>query len=396
MSWVMYAWIAILSMCLGTAAGQEDLCACSPSKYTFKLDFSLTCPPVDVSRNGGISATFCQISPFGDADLNITDLVPVEVQYIDVLELGQGFEVLSQDNITGTFVDGDTFEYESLVTVGEENIPKVIQLNIFAYNDAGEPIINFYAIAYSNACDEYPTLIEGESAGWTQFAKLEAPSPDVCPAVGTLTPDTDAPTTAPVTPATDAPTAAPTTPATDAPTAAPVTPDTDAPTVAPITPATDAPTTAPITPATDAPTVTPGTPSPTKAPVDITKPPTDMSMAMNIVLDDFEKGANEWADIQYGITDLSMSMSMPSYGGAYLRKQTKEAKSEKSVKAKSEKSVKVKSEKSAKVKSEKSAKVKSEKSVKAKSVKAAKNPVPKSTKDETVRRRRRLRVHRVD
>lgn len=175
LSWVVYAWIAILLMCLGTAVGQEDLCACSPSKYTFTLDFSLTCPPVDVSRNGGISATFCQISPFGDADLNITDLVPAEVQYIDVLELGQGFEVLSQDNITGTFVDGDSFEYESLVTAGEENIPKVIQLNIFAYNAAGEPIVNFYAIAYSNACDEYPALIEGESAGWTQFVSNMLP-----------------------------------------------------------------------------------------------------------------------------------------------------------------------------------------------------------------------------
>ena len=171
----MYAsvMVLVLSLCLGRAAADEydlaPLCACSPSKYMFTLDFSLTCPPVNVTRNAGISATFCQISPFGDPDMNITDLVPVEVQYVDVLELGQGFEVLTQENITGTFMDGDTIEYTSIVMSDAVDIPKVIQLNIFAFNAKREPIVNFFAIAYSNDCDEYPTLIEGESAGWTQF-----------------------------------------------------------------------------------------------------------------------------------------------------------------------------------------------------------------------------------
>jgi hypothetical protein len=153
----------------------QSLCSCSPSAYTFTLDFSLTCPPVNVTRNGGISATFCQISPFGDAQSNITDLVPVEVGYVDVLELGQAFEVLTQVNITGTFKDGDTIPYTSIASSGtssDAEIPKVIQLNIFAFNAAGEPLVNFFAIAYSNNCDEYPTLIEGESAGWTQFVSL--------------------------------------------------------------------------------------------------------------------------------------------------------------------------------------------------------------------------------
>ena len=168
---------------LFVAAQQPDssLCACSPSSYKFTLDFSLTCPPVNVTKNGGIAATFCQISPFGTAESNITDLVPVEVGYIDVLELGQNFEVLTQDNITSSssdsdpsFQDGDSFEYTSIVIVNPENdqIPKVIQLNIFGRNAAGEPVVNFFAIAYSNDCDEYPTLLEGESAGWTQFVSF--------------------------------------------------------------------------------------------------------------------------------------------------------------------------------------------------------------------------------
>jgi hypothetical protein len=159
-----------------TVSDGQPLCSCSPSTYIFTLDFSLTCPPVNVTRNGGIAATFCQVSPFGDAESNITDLVPVEVGYVDVLELGQAFEVLTQVNITGTFVDGDTIPYTSIASSSgsssDDEIPKVIQLNIFAFNAAGQPIVNFYAIAFSNNCDEYPTLLEGESAGWTQFVSF--------------------------------------------------------------------------------------------------------------------------------------------------------------------------------------------------------------------------------
>ena len=169
--WIASAAVALSLFC--ERAMSQDVCSCSPSKYTFTLDLSLTCPPVNVTRNRGISATFCQISPFGDADSEIEDLIPVEVENIEILELGQAFEVLSQQNITGLSVDGDTFDYTSIIAnEGNEDITKVIQLNIFAFNAAGEPIVNFFAISYSNVCDAFPTLIEGESAGWVHFVSL--------------------------------------------------------------------------------------------------------------------------------------------------------------------------------------------------------------------------------
>lgn len=59
------------------ALPDPELCGCAPGTYTFTFDFGLTCPPVNVTRDGGVAATFCQISPFGDPDQNITDLVPV-------------------------------------------------------------------------------------------------------------------------------------------------------------------------------------------------------------------------------------------------------------------------------------------------------------------------------
>lgn len=62
---------------LGNPAGGQDICACAPTTYEFTFDFGLTCPPINVTRDGGVAATYCQIFPFGDPDQNITDTVPV-------------------------------------------------------------------------------------------------------------------------------------------------------------------------------------------------------------------------------------------------------------------------------------------------------------------------------
>jgi hypothetical protein len=167
--------LVILLSFFGIADGQlGDLCSCSPTSYTFTFNFGLTCPPVNVTRNGGIKATYCQISQFGNATSSITDLVPVEVGFVDIVELGQAFNVLSQENITGTFFDGDSFSYTSIVALNDtlEELPKVLQLNIFGFNADGEPIVNFYALAFTNICTVYPILFEGDSAGWTEFVSI--------------------------------------------------------------------------------------------------------------------------------------------------------------------------------------------------------------------------------
>ena len=44
------------------------------SSYEMSFDFSLVCPPVDVTLNGGVAETSCQISPLGGV---FDDVVPV-------------------------------------------------------------------------------------------------------------------------------------------------------------------------------------------------------------------------------------------------------------------------------------------------------------------------------
>jgi hypothetical protein len=99
--------VATACSLFGSATAQYDvpdpeICGCAPGTYTFTLDFGLTCPPVNVTRNGGVAATFCQVSPFGDADQNITDLVPVRKKLHD--HEGQTQRLVSKSRFASLFL----------------------------------------------------------------------------------------------------------------------------------------------------------------------------------------------------------------------------------------------------------------------------------------------------
>ena len=167
-----------VSLLADRAGAQEigtEICYCAPNSYEFTLDFSLTCPPVNITLGNAVAATTCQVSPFGDPA--VSDLVPVTVNSIDILELNQNLQVMVQENIASTFLDGHPFSYVSYAAIpGEivnpEDLPRAIQLNIVGVNKEGEEIINVYLITFTNACGAYPVLYEGQFAGWTRFVSF--------------------------------------------------------------------------------------------------------------------------------------------------------------------------------------------------------------------------------
>jgi hypothetical protein len=155
----------------GAVIGQ-DICSCAPSNYEFTLDFSLFCPPVNITQGDAVAATTCMVSPFGNSE--VADLIPVAVQSIDILELNQNLDIIVQENIAGNFGDGDTFRYSSIAALPGEivdpvDLPRAIQLNLIGVNQFDEPIINVYLITFTNDCQSYPVLFEGQYAGWTRF-----------------------------------------------------------------------------------------------------------------------------------------------------------------------------------------------------------------------------------
>lgn len=167
--------LLLLLSCVTPSGGQEigtEICYCAPNTYEFTLDFALFCPPVNITIGDAVAATTCMVSPFGDP--SVTDLIPVSVSSIDILELNQGLQVMMQENIAGDFADGDTFQYTSYAAlpgeiVNPEDLPRAIQINIIGVNANDEPIINVYLITFTNSCGSYPVLFEGQSAGWTRF-----------------------------------------------------------------------------------------------------------------------------------------------------------------------------------------------------------------------------------
>lgn len=245
----------------GVVTGQEigtEICACSPRSYEFTLDFSLTCPPVNIPVGDAIEDTTCLISPFGALD--VEDLAPVSVDSIDILELGQNLRVIAQTGIVQPLNDGDSFTYTSVVadpdSIGEvQQVPKGMQINIVGNNQNGDRIINAFLVTFTNECDKYPVFEEGQSAGWAKFTGLGPGTPELCSAIEPV--PTESPTMSPV---------------------APVEPPQPEPTPSPTSKPTPEPTPKPTPEPTSEPTPNPTskpTPTPSFAPTDI-----DMSMSL--------------------------------------------------------------------------------------------------------------------
>ena len=83
-------------------------------------------------------------------------------------------QVVSQTVRTGTFVDGGTFTYTSIIATQPSVIPRGLQLVITGLNSNEESTIQTYIITYTNDCGIFPVLTEGQRAGWTIFVSYTA------------------------------------------------------------------------------------------------------------------------------------------------------------------------------------------------------------------------------
>jgi len=175
------SWFHVMMMMFSLFACTEgqtigvDICSCAPREYNFELDFSLFCPPVNITTGDAVAATTCLVGP--QQDPNVADLIPVAVQKIEIFELNQRLQISVQEVISGSFGDGDTFSYESIAALPGEivdpnNLPRAIQINIEGINQSDEAIINSFLITFTNQCGRFPVLFEGQSAGWTRFVSF--------------------------------------------------------------------------------------------------------------------------------------------------------------------------------------------------------------------------------
>ena len=106
------------------------------------------------------------------------DTVPVSIYSIQFLEVDNSFNVINQDSkyVRGIdFQDGDTFEYDSILskplaqTLGV--VPYGMNMVLRGVNAAGEPVRNVFTITYTQDCG-IQTFQKGEAIGWVAFVSI--------------------------------------------------------------------------------------------------------------------------------------------------------------------------------------------------------------------------------
>ncbi len=170
-------WTLLLTVALQAVPVQGQIgvtiCACQPSVYEFKLNFSLTCSQKTVVGPGIVSSA-CTV----DTELaqNVTDFTPVRVTTIQILELNQNLDVIAQTFLNGNYGSGDTFRYVSVTvspnTTSALQISKGIQISLAGTNQFDQALVNFWLILFTNDCGIYPVILQGQEIGWTIFVSL--------------------------------------------------------------------------------------------------------------------------------------------------------------------------------------------------------------------------------
>jgi len=161
--------ILLLHLKYSISQEQQIVCDCAPSSYKWSLDFSRTCPPnnITVGPETGISVDSCLIAA---ADADVTDLVPVVVNQVLIVEFDENLSQRNQFDIEDAqLVNGDDLVYVS-AGKSKDFIPAGIQMRLFCSNANNDRMLMQWAIFYSNRCDVLPFEGGGrESLGFTVF-----------------------------------------------------------------------------------------------------------------------------------------------------------------------------------------------------------------------------------
>ena len=134
-------------------------------------------------ENGGIVDATCLVTGFDD--VNVTDLIPVAVSSVQLIEIGESGAPAAVAQETGDFRDGSTVTYTSISFEGAV-APRAFQVRALGRNAAGEPLVLQWAVTYSNNCGVWPVIDApgpsmddsgiGEKVGWWECCWIGRPS----------------------------------------------------------------------------------------------------------------------------------------------------------------------------------------------------------------------------
>jgi hypothetical protein len=161
------------TLCLSPVADAQTLCACTPSVYQFRLNFTLTCDDTSFALSQSITDIQCTTTP--DVLLDTTTAEAYNIQFV---ELDQNRLVLKTTTVGTPQGNGAIVTYESYISApepGDERVPGSLQVGITARDATTSTVFQQWVLQYSNSCDgaTYPVVSEGQQIGWTIVVRDE-------------------------------------------------------------------------------------------------------------------------------------------------------------------------------------------------------------------------------
>jgi hypothetical protein len=141
-----------------------ELCSCSPTVFSFKLDLAASCPG-NLEGSDGIIDIACTTTVLAEDTSNEQ---PVLVDTVTILELNMN-EVINSTTLSGPFLDGDVITYASIssyANLTDTYFPFSITLILTAENSDGVTVVNAVSIDYTNECDVWPVYPPDATIGW--------------------------------------------------------------------------------------------------------------------------------------------------------------------------------------------------------------------------------------
>ena len=167
--------VAVLALSMAASGvkaqipGTNDLCSCSPTVFTFTINYNLTCEDRNIEENDGIADVSCLAATLNEEDPS--DKVPVTIDTVFILELNED-GVLKSTTLPGPFEDGATIEYSSISTyrnLTSTYFPSGIQVSLQGLNKLNQTVLNTWAVDYTNDCNTVPVFDDGAQIGWTEI-----------------------------------------------------------------------------------------------------------------------------------------------------------------------------------------------------------------------------------
>lgn len=170
------ALLGILLIQLKTSYAQigSSICICAPAMYTMTFNFTQNCNDSFIPGDG-VLTTDCAITPFQNP--NVTDLIPVSVSSIDIIELDAELAFLTQSSRFGDYGDGESIMYTAVSNepsmINATVYPKALQLSVIGNNAEGETLFFAGLLLFSTECTLFPVVEKGSTIGWIKFVSRQ-------------------------------------------------------------------------------------------------------------------------------------------------------------------------------------------------------------------------------